>query len=454
MRDSIFISHAAPEDNDFTRWLSLQLIGLGYKVWSDVIKLKGGEDWWPIIEKEIRENSVKFITVLSVPANNKDGVLKELAVAQKVKKQLNDEQFIIPIHVDSNLSHDDVNIELNRLNSISFKKSWAEGLKRLIELLEEHKVLKSLPNFGEVNRLWEAAFLQNKQPIEKQEIYSSNWFPIIEMPKSLRFHKIKYAIPKGFELSSLPYPIVTYRDYFATFAWCYDFMNELPKTTTYDQSQTIEIPVEEVLNGNFNDEFIRNRIAKNIVIQLLNKAFDKSLRKKPVSVYTMSNQLSFYVNKGVIEKDKFNKIQFVGKQKDKQWHFGISGSVKMFPERCFVINSHIWFTSDGINLIPESAKQHAARRKQGRNWWNNDWRSKTVAFVQYLAEEDEMVHLDLGSEEKAKFSMNPMLFSSPVTYVDPNIENLLKDDVIHEPDTEEEIVIDNELNEEEENIEE
>lgn len=69
MRDIIFISHAAPEDNDFTRWLSLQLIGLGYKVWSDVLKLKGAEDWWPVIEKEIRENTIKFVVVLSKASN-------------------------------------------------------------------------------------------------------------------------------------------------------------------------------------------------------------------------------------------------------------------------------------------------------------------------------------------------------------------------------------------------
>lgn len=436
MRDSIFISHAAPEDNDFTRWLSLQLIGLGYKVWSDVLKLKGGEDWWPVIEKEIRDNSIKFITVLSVHANNKDGVLKELAVAQKVKKQLNDSQFIIPLHIDLNLSYDDVNIELNRLNSINFKKSWAEGLKSLLELLEEQNVPKSSPNFNEVNQLWQTIFLHNKLPVEKTEIYSSNWFPIVELPKVLRFHKIKYAIPPGFNVEDLPFPIVTYKDYCATFAWSYDFMNELPKTTTYDPKQTIEIPTEDILNGTYSDRFIRNKEAKNLIIQLLNKGFNKSIQKKPVSVYQMSNHISFWIKKGVLEKDKFNKVQFIGKQKEKQWHFGISGNVKMFPERCFVINSHIWFTSDGNNLIPEPAKQHAARRKQGKNWWNNDWRSKTIAFMQFLSEDDEAIHVELGSEEKIKISMHPMTFTSPVTYLDPNKENLPEDDYVHEPEIE------------------
>ncbi|MDQ2752623.1 MAG: toll/interleukin-1 receptor domain-containing protein, partial [Bacteroidota bacterium] len=123
MRKTIFISHAAPEDNDFTRWLSLQLIGLGYTVWSDVINLKGGEDWWKFIEKEIREETIKFLFILSTASNYKDGTLKELAVAQKVKKQLADDQFIIPLHIDKALSYDDVNIELNRFNSINFKQS-------------------------------------------------------------------------------------------------------------------------------------------------------------------------------------------------------------------------------------------------------------------------------------------------------------------------------------------
>jgi hypothetical protein len=36
----VFISHANPEDNDFTRWLALQLAEDGYGVWSDLAKLQ------------------------------------------------------------------------------------------------------------------------------------------------------------------------------------------------------------------------------------------------------------------------------------------------------------------------------------------------------------------------------------------------------------------------------
>ena len=42
-----------------------------------------------------------------------------IAVAQKVKKQLDDANFIVPLHIDPLLSYDNVNIELNRIKKIS-----------------------------------------------------------------------------------------------------------------------------------------------------------------------------------------------------------------------------------------------------------------------------------------------------------------------------------------------
>lgn len=426
-KDFLFISHAI-EDNDFTQWLSLQLVGLGYNVWTDLIKLTGADDFWPVIEDQIRNHSFKFLIVLSKTSNTKTGVLNELAVANKVKRTTNDPKFVIPLAIDKNLQSEDVNIELNRIDSINFKKSWAEGLKDLIELLEEVNCPKNNPNYEEVNLLWQTVFLQNKKPLLKPESYASNWFPITELPKVLRFHNYKNAIQEDYNLRFLPFPSVRYKKYIATFAWCYDFLKELPKTESYNPQESYEINVREIIEGNFSSDFISNKVAKNLIIQLLNKGFEESVKKKPVAMYVMSNKISFWIQKGVLEKDKFNKTQLIGKQKDKQWHFGISGNVKLFPEKCFVINSHIWFTSNGTDLIPEASTQHTARRRQGKNWWNNDWRSKTISFVEFLSEEDGTIHVQLGSEEFAKFSNIPITFSSPVSYNDPNKDNLPEED--------------------------
>lgn len=71
MRDLIFISHANPEDNEFTQWLGLQLSSQGYSVWSDVTKLIGGEDFWADIESAIRDHTIKFLFIVSRASNTK-----------------------------------------------------------------------------------------------------------------------------------------------------------------------------------------------------------------------------------------------------------------------------------------------------------------------------------------------------------------------------------------------
>ena len=185
MRNKLFISHATPDDNDSTRWLALKLISLGYDVWCDIFELQKGVDFWKSIEKEIRDNSFKFLLVLSATSNQRQGVLNELATATKVKKQIIDETFIIPLAIDEKLSYDDINIELVRLNAIDFKKSWAKGLQDLLEALEKQQVPKSSPDPTKSNLLYQQIFLQNKSIIEREEKYISNWFPISEFPKKL-----------------------------------------------------------------------------------------------------------------------------------------------------------------------------------------------------------------------------------------------------------------------------
>ena len=90
----VFVSHANPEDNEFSRWLTLQLAKQGYPVWCDLTKLLGGEDFWRDIEAAIRTRTIRFLYVLSRTSNTKRGPREELAVARKVAKDL--PGFIIP----------------------------------------------------------------------------------------------------------------------------------------------------------------------------------------------------------------------------------------------------------------------------------------------------------------------------------------------------------------------
>jgi hypothetical protein len=107
-KDMVFVSHANPEDNDFTRWLALQLANDGYGVWCDLTKLLGGETFWKDAEEAIRTRTVKFVYVLSRTSNVKDGPRNELQIAKNVARldhSLHD--FVIPVHIDD-LPHSEI----------------------------------------------------------------------------------------------------------------------------------------------------------------------------------------------------------------------------------------------------------------------------------------------------------------------------------------------------------
>jgi hypothetical protein len=408
MKTKIFISHATPDDNDFTKWLSLKLIALGYEIWCDLFYLDKGTDFWDSIETEIRDNACKFLIVQTVTSNKRDGVLKELAVATKVKKQLRDDTFIIPLAIDKDLSYDDINIELVRLNSIDFKTSWAKGLQDLLEALEKQNVPKNAPDPNKSNLLYQQIFLQGKSVIEKDEIYDSNWFPIMSFPKELRFYKYELQLPKDFDIRTLTFPAIRYKDYLCTFAWEYDFMHHLPRTEPYNSNDTIKILVSDIFSGNYDSKFISNSECQRLIVQFINKGFELRMRGKNVREYQMSNKLAYWIEKGKLEKDKFNKIQLVGKMLDKNWHFGISSAGKLYPYKVLMISSHIFFTNDGKTLVDSDSQQHAARRRQGGKWWNNDWRTKLLAFVKYLSDSEDSFYLEMGSKEKIQISIQPM----------------------------------------------
>ena len=424
MKNKIFISHATPDDNDFTRWLALKLIGLGYEVWCDILFLDKGVDFWSNIEKVIREDTIKFLIVSSTFSNQREGVLKELAVAAKVKKQLNDDKFIVPLAIDKNLSYDDINIDIVRLNAIDFKKSWAKGLQDLLEAFEKQNVPKKDANHSKSNLLYQQIFLHDKIAIKKEEIYDSNWLSILSFPEELRFHEYNKMLPKHFDVRKLTFPGVRYKNYLCTFAWAYDFTYHLPKTETYSKSKTIRVPTDEILSGNYNSNFIGNGECKRLIVQLLNKAFELRMRDKEVREYEMSNNTAYWIQKGTLEKDKFQKTLLVGKQKDKNWHFGISGASKLYPFPVLMMSSHIFFTKDGENLIESSSIQHSARRRQGKNWWNNTWRTKLLAFIKFLSDDKDSFYLEVGSEEKVIVSNKPVVFKGDTSYNIPEKSTL------------------------------
>src|SRR4029077_12834813 len=280
-RDTLLLSHANPEDNEFTLWLALQLANEGYHVWCDLTKLLGGEVFWDNIEEVIKTHAVKVLYVLSRTSNAKDGPLKELHFAQGVAKREKLKDFVIPLHMDD-LPHGDVTIEITRINTVQFEQSWSAGLAKLLEKLEEDSVPKD-PKFNRtaVNDWWRSQFSAQQGLRQDPEEYLSNWFPITDLPSHVYFHSLSRRSIGRLEVPpTLPYPAVQDGMFLITFAEAADFDGKLgPERFIAKPSEPIAV-AGILAETDFGKQ----------LFQLLRLAWEQMLAERELPVYELANK--------------------------------------------------------------------------------------------------------------------------------------------------------------------
>ena len=446
MRDTLLLSHANPEDNEFTLWLALQLANEGYRVWCDLTKLLGGEVFWDDIEAVIRTRTAKVLYVLSRNSNGKDGPLRELHLAQSLARKEGIQDFVIPLHIDD-LPYGEVTIELTRVNATPFEDSWAQGLATLLKKLEEDAVPKD-PNFNRsaVNGWWRSQFSGTQGIRQEPEIVFSNWFKVEDLPTTLYEHRISRHQPGlvDFESRPLPYPGVWLDPLsILTFAPESDFEDYLSPSFFVEQSRPILL--EDFVAG-------RDSLADGpkYLAQLLRLAWDRAVRAKLSTYESADSRVCYYFKKGIVSEDTVSFIGANGKKghrgvvgyktlisgKLRYWHYAISAKPVIRPETLFLVKGHVLFSDDGLSLWTNKDQMAKARRNQCKNWWNDEWRDRMYAAMSHLADSGETVLFPLGATASFSISKQPIQFESPVSYPEPG--EIVKDDGLEDYDFEEE----------------
>ncbi len=431
----VFVSHANPEDNDFSRWLSLQLAKLGYPVWCDLTRLVGGEDFWADIERAIRDGTSKFLYVLSRTSNQKTGPLQELAVALSVARRKNLENFVIPLRIDD-LEFQDINIQLNRLNAIDFSTSWATGLKQLNARLELDGVSKD-PRFapGSVADWWSEGGNPGYSVVDAPEEYVSNWFAIESLPDLLNLHSVPEFVTFD-ELTSLPFPFRKIGSLVVCFASAGDVNLHLKNGGRILDSWQVE-PLA-FLRGLDNEIYVGADDAHRILVGLLRRGWWQFARSAGLSERKVGRSSDFYVPVGLLPGNRADVPQDAGgsgwrnligyrsvgaadvdDRRRRYWHFGVSANVAFEPFPLYQLIPRIVFSMDGKHPLNNSPGANRYRRSQGRDWWNAEWRDRVLALVWWLAGQKAHISVPLGPDASAKICSSPVSFHSPVSYVDP-----------------------------------
>ncbi len=424
MKDTIFISHATPSDNTFAVWLATKLELCGYKVWVDVNNLPPSVDFWNTIDHTIRNEAIKFIFVLSKASidSNRDGVQKELAVADKVRRQASN--FIVPVRIDD-VSFNDLPVEILRLNAIDFFNNWAKGLDTLLKYLSDESVPKRTSDRKSqyyVDRWYMSQSQFRSYIIDEEDEYCSNFFPI-DLPPLVYVYM---ADDVESLLKERHIPMKKNKKIVVTFAcnkciseWAEREIDFLPLNTidaienhtdfrTYlgEKVSNLSKDIISIINWSISEMFYRHGMRRYKV--------DSERTSRSVYFFpygTKSKRLSI---------DRPKALSGIYK-KTKKWHFGLSGFYTRYPTQGVIFKWHIIFT-DALGHTLSESSQIAARRSKGRLMFNKQWKEWLQASMFYLSGGTSNIFYTACCEENAMYIRSQSeRFISEKSYIEPHI---------------------------------
>ena len=261
----------------------------------------------------------------------------------------------------------------------------------------------------------------------------SNWFPV-SLPDDIYFHNLSRRTQGRLDLDeqSLPYPAVHDGIFLITFAKAEDFHEKLGNDM-YIARAGAPLRLSAVLKD-------QKDFGKHL-FRLLRLAWEQTLRERKLRTYELANNArTFFFAKGQLPNDRKSftgadgdktwramvgyssrKNPHTGITRVRYWHFGLQARPMVYPICAYVMKPHVLFTSDGLTVWSSKKRLAAARRSQCKNWWNDEWRDRTLAAVSYLVGPDGNAGLRLGSGVLATVASHPTVFNSPVSYIDPQI---------------------------------
>lgn len=428
-RDTIFIGHATPEDNEFTLWLQSKLIGEGYNCECDLSFLLGGEaDYWKNLQDFLENQTLKYILVVSNVTFEKEGVLDEWEHCKSIETQYKLKDFIIPIKIDDSAFNS--RIGLNRRNLVVFENNWATGLKRLLKKLKNDKV----PINSETTSLlsnWYENVYTNWSGIEKKytDTFFSNWVKIPKTPSTIYFYKFENEKQARVVLkNNMVYPAYRHGNIIISFQKSLNYYLT-DNGFEVEPSEIIVKNTEDAFNWYEGDEFPTYHDFRRLLVRLINNCFEMYLKGTDLLSYDLSNSKCYYFEhkedertKGIFNVgNKKHKIGVTGKFYEDFWHYGISFKTLLNPEFCISIKNHIIFTEDGKKAWNDNKRMHSARRKKGKKMYNKEWRNLLLAFLSALANsESSTMSVVVSESETIELSSTPILFDANFGYIEPN----------------------------------
>lgn len=426
-RRLIFISHATPQDNDFTAWLGARLASAGYEVWSDLTQLVGGEVFWKDIEEAIRKHSVKFLSVLSPVAPEKRGFMKELSVADAVEATAGLGDFIIPLRL-KDIPFSELPIQIHNKNAIDFMCGWHLGLARLLEKLEKDGTPRRTGDVESSLTDWTKRFLHLGEGVEKEdEQVVSNWLAIESLPPTIRIMQFSLT-PKSIADLKQQWPcrLVGWR--LISFARADDF--DIPLNASHPRDE-VEIDTTTFLNSvipQLGQLSYQDRA--NILTDLLRQGWELYAKGKGLHGFMLANnQLCWYFPKTQTKIEQVRFTDALGKKGRRAllgeskklkafWHLALEFSPSVGRQNRYTLLTHVVFTKDGQTPIGDPGHMHRLRRSFCKQWWQDRWRDLISAYLAELGQGQAVLSIGVAPGRAIALKAAPITYLSPIRTIE------------------------------------
>jgi hypothetical protein len=435
-REALFISHASPEDNAFTVWLGAKLTALGYEVFADVLRLRGGDDWERILEAAIREKAAKVLLAATPHGVQKQGVRNEITIATQTAKKIGDNQFIVPLR----LAPFDAPLQIAHAQYIDFSKGWTQGFSELLALLEELKIPRAggAANAG----LWQGVQLKDARAVAATpERLVSNWLAVESLPARVLFYDFKGGISIGKAQKAIqesPVPLTAFNRGVVSFAPLHQLQDyfgpDLPLECVAERA------TEDFLDAGWPDLHLAARDARAKFTDLVRQSFDGLFLAKGLRSFEIaSGRLVWWptVAQATLKRWSFHwadglsgSRQIVGRSNKRgfHWHYGVSCRARTAPPRHVRVAGRVVFTSDGHNPIGGAKRLHRLRRSFCKSWRNDKWRDLLLTFWFWLAEGATFLEVPMGEGAVLRLALPPMIFDAPFGIDTPGDGAVVPDD--------------------------
>ncbi|AEQ53613.1 toll/interleukin-1 receptor domain-containing protein [Pelagibacterium halotolerans] len=421
-REAIFISHAAPEDNAFTIWLGAKLAAMGYEVWADVLRLKGGDDWQRKLEDALRHRACKMLLVANPRAVDKQGVRNEIQIASEVARKVGDNAFIIPLRMEPF----EAPFLIAHAQYIDFTRGWARGLSELLETLQETYHVTRNASGGDA--IWrEVQLIHGKTLVSQPERLISNWLSIEQLPEKIRYYEFKGQVSERRAQAAMkdaPWPLRPFQRGFLSFTRIHDLQDHFGPNLPIGQKA--QRRVAGFLDTGWDKIGIERLDARNQFSDLARQAFEKLFTERGLRSYELSGtQLAWWGPVDVVPTTKIafrwgdvaglRQIQGMSVKRQMNWHFAVSVAARSAPQHHVRIVNRLVFTEDGHKPFDDPAKMHRLRRSFAKTWRNARWRDMLLAFLHWLADGKDSLSVPVSSEEGIVLGLPPISWQVPVS---------------------------------------